>query len=88
MTVGALAGAFLGQGWSHLFPDGDKRTYAIVGAGAVLAAATQGPISSVVFVLELTYHADALMVPLLIAVVGATVVSRHLEPHSIYSARI
>ena len=88
MTVGALAGALLGQGWSHLFPRGDKRTFAIVGAGAVLAAATQGPISSVVFILELTYHADALMVPLLIAVVGATVVSRHLEPHSIYSARI
>ena len=83
MTVGALAGAFLGQGWSHLFPGGDKRTYAIVGSGALLAAATQGPISSIVFVLELTYHADALMVPLLIAVVGATVVSRHLEPKSI-----
>lgn len=88
MTVGALAGAFFGQGWSHLFPGGDKRTYAIVGSGALLAAATQGPISSVVFLLELTYNADALVVPLLIAVVGATVVSRHLEPHSIYSARI
>jgi len=88
MTVGALAGAVLGQGWSHLFPAGDKRNYAIVGSGALLAAATQGPISSIVFILELTYHADAVAVPLLIAVVGATAVSRHLEAHSIYSARI
>ena len=87
MTLGALAGAVLGQGWSYVFPQADKRSYAAIGAGAMLAAASQGPISSVVFVIELTRHVDTLMVPLLIAVAGATVTARRLDARSIYSAR-
>jgi H+/Cl- antiporter ClcA len=37
--------------------------------------------------LELTNHTDALVVPLLIAVAGATLMARKLEVHSIYSIR-
>ncbi len=87
MTIGGLAGALLGQGWSYVFPHTDKRSYAAVGTGAFLAAASQGPLSSTVFLLELTRHVDSLMVPLLIAIAGATITSRHFEPRSIYSAR-
>lgn len=82
MTFGSLAGLTLGQAWSYVSPDADKRAFALVGAGAVLAAATQAPISSIVFMLELTYNANTLMVPLLIAVVGATWTYRHFEGHS------
>jgi CIC family chloride channel protein len=87
MTFGALLGGLLGQGWSHLAPATSKDSYAIVGAGAILASASQGPLSSVVFMLELTNHADALIVPLLMAVAGATMMARKLEVHSIYSIR-
>ena len=87
MTFGALLGGLLGEGWSHLAPATAKDSYAIVGAGAMLASASQGPLSSVVFMLELTNHTDALIVPLLIAVVGATLMARKLEVNSIYSIR-
>jgi H+/Cl- antiporter ClcA len=87
MTFGALLGGLLGEGWSYFAPATSKDSYAIVGAGAMLASASQGPLSSVVFMLELTNHTDALIVPLLIAVAGATLMARKLEVHSIYSIR-
>jgi CIC family chloride channel protein len=87
MTFGALLGGLLGQAWSFLAPNTSKDTYAIVGAGAMLAAASQGPISSIVFMLELTNHTDSLIVPLLIAVVGAAATARRMDPRSIYSVR-
>ena len=67
MTFGALLGGLLGQGWSHVAPGTAKDSYAILGAGAMLASASQGPLSSIVFMLELTNHTDSLIVPLLFA---------------------
>ena len=91
MTFGALLGDGLGRLWNHLgillhtLPS-DVAAYALVGSGAFLAAATLGPLSSAVFLLELTRRADVLMVPLLMATAGATITARHLEVRSIYSA--
>ena len=45
-------------------------------------------LAAVVLLLELTHHADALMVPILLAVVEATVLARVMGAPSIYSARI
>ncbi len=59
-----------------------------MGAAAVLAAATQGLISAVVLMTELTGQDRALIVPILLAVVTATAVSRTIEPRSIYDARL
>jgi chloride channel protein, CIC family len=84
MTFGALVGAVLGQPWSYLAAATDKRGYVLLGSGAVLAAATQAPISSVVFILELTGHASPLVVPLLIAVCGAMLTFRRLETRRTY----
>jgi H+/Cl- antiporter ClcA len=84
MTFGSLLGATLGAGWAHLLPGADKRSCALIGAGAVLAAATQAPISSVAFVLELTYNANTLMVPLLIAVTVATFTYSRFESRTSY----
>lgn len=84
MTFGALVGATCGQGWSYVMAGADKRSCAMVGAGAVLAAATQAPISSVAFILELTYNANTLMVPLLLAVVGATFTFHLFETRTSY----
>ena len=58
------------------------------GAAAVLAAATQGPVFSIIFVRELTRTADPTMVALLIAVVLATMVARMFEERSIYSMEV
>ncbi len=82
MTFGALLGAALGQAWSTAFPAADKRGCALLGTGAVLASCTQAPVSSVVFILELTDHASPLIVPLLIAVCGAMLTFRQFETKS------
>ena len=84
MTFGALLGLLFGQGWSYISSGADKRSCAMLGAGAVLAAATQAPISSVAFILELTYNANTLMVPLLLAVTGATLTYMHFEKRTSY----
>ncbi len=88
MTLGALFGDGLGSLWNRFMPGPAIASYALVGSAAFLAAATLGPLSSAVFLLELTRRADSLMVPLLIATVGATVTSRRLEIRSIYSGKL
>lgn len=88
LAVGALFGALFGQAWLVVWPGEPSGPYAIIGAGAVLAAATQGPISALVLIVELTRHVDFLLVPLLVAIAGAVMVARPLERRSIYSGRI
>ncbi len=82
-----LAGAF-GAVWTHVWPGAPAGSYALIGGGAFLAAAMQGPLAGTVLVLELTRNFDSLMLPTLVAVVEATVISRRLGAASIYSARI
>ena len=62
--------------------------FAVVGAAAVLAATTQGPISTVVLMMELTGRDRSFILPLLLAVATATLVARTIEPRSIYDARL
>jgi CIC family chloride channel protein len=88
LTVGILLAGVTGTAWVHLWPGAAQGSYALIGGGAFLAAAMQGPLSGVVLVLELTRHTDALMVPTLLAVAEATVVARRLGAPSIYSARL
>lgn len=70
------------------WPEAQPALAAVVGAGAVLAATTQGPISAVVLIMELTGQDRSFIAPLLVAVVIATLVSRRIEPRSIYDARL
>jgi H+/Cl- antiporter ClcA len=88
LAIGALLGAVLGHAWSWMVPGDATGAFAIVGASAVLAATTQGPISAVVLMTELTGQDRALILPILLAVITATVVSRSIEPRSIYDARL
>lgn len=88
LTYGVLLGGLLGEGWSQIWPGAPLGSYAIIGGAAVLAASMQGPLAAVVLLLELTHRADALMVPILLAVVEATVLARVLGAPSIYSARL
>jgi H+/Cl- antiporter ClcA len=88
LSLGALLGGVLGYAWSLLWPGAPLGLYALCGAGAVLAATTQGPVSAVVLVMELTGRDRSFIVPLLLAVVSATLVARSIEPRSIYDARL
>ncbi|HLI60828.1 MAG TPA: chloride channel protein [Solirubrobacteraceae bacterium] len=88
LTVGVLLAGILGIAWSHVWPGAALGSYAVIGGGAFLAAAMQGPLSGVVLVLELTRNFDTLMAPTLLAVAEATVIARRLGAPSIYSARL
>jgi CIC family chloride channel protein len=88
LTVGALLGAVLGHAWSWIWPGVPPGLFAIIGAAAVLAATTQGPISTVVLMMELTGRDRSFILPLLLAVATATLVARTIEPRSIYDARL
>ena len=88
LTVGALLGGVMGYGWSWLWPGVPPGLFAVLGAGAVLAATTQGPISAVVLMMELTGRDRSFILPLLVAVATATLVARTIEPRSIYDARL
>jgi chloride channel protein, CIC family len=88
LAFGVLLGSLLGRGWLEIWPGGAVGAYAIIGGAAVLAAAMQAPLAAVVLLLELTHGPYALMVPVLLAVVEATLVVRVARMPSIYSARL
>jgi H+/Cl- antiporter ClcA len=88
LALGVLFGALLGHAWTLLWPGSPIAAYALIGGGAVLAAAMQGPLCATVLMLELTHSNGALTVPLLLAVGEATVLARLMRVPSIYSARL
>lgn len=88
LALGALFGGLVGEGWGAVFGGAPGGAFAMIGAAAVLAAAMQGPLAAVVMLFELTGNHTGLMVPVLLAIVEATVVARLLGAPSIYSARI
>lgn len=87
LALGALLGGVLGVAWSWVWPGVPPGLFAVLGAAAVLAATTHGPISAIVLLMELTARDRSFILPLLVAVVTATVVARTIEPRSIYDAR-
>ena len=88
LAAGALIGSALGGLWLWVHPGGEIGLFALLGAGAMLAATTQGPISSLVLMMELTGQARAFALPMLTAIVVATATSRLIERRSIYEARL
>jgi H+/Cl- antiporter ClcA len=88
LTVGAMLGGVLGVGWSWLWPGVPPGLFALLGAAGMLAATTQGPISTVVLMMELTGYARSAIVPVLLVVATATLIARTIEPRSIYDARL
>ncbi len=88
LTVGAMLGGVLGHAWSWVWPGVPPGLFALLGAAAVLAATTQGPISTVVLMMELTGRDRSFIVPMLLAVGTATLVARSIEMRSIYDAKL
>jgi H+/Cl- antiporter ClcA len=88
LTAGAMLGGVLGYAWSHFWPGVPPGLFALLGAGAMIGATTQGPISAVVLMMELTGRDRSFILPLLLMVGIATLVARTIEPRSIYDARL
>jgi H+/Cl- antiporter ClcA len=88
LTFGVLFGGAVGHLWSLVWPGSPAGSYALIGGAAVLAASMQGPLAATVMMLELAHHSETLLVPMLLAVAGATTVSRVVGAPSIYSARL
>jgi H+/Cl- antiporter ClcA len=87
LALGALLGGVLGYPWGWLWPGVPPGLFAVIGAAAVLAATTHGPISAVVLIMELTGRDRSFILPMLLAVGTATVIARTMDPRSIYDAR-
>ena len=87
-SYGALLGAGLGHLWGLAWPGAAVGSYALVGATAMLGAALNGPVSGLVLMVELTHHMTSLLVPAMLALVGANLVSRMLHSRSVYSVRL
>jgi chloride channel protein, CIC family len=88
LSFGAMLGGALGLGFSWLWPGVPPGLCALLGAGALVAATTQGPVSTVVLIMELTGHARSFVLPLLLIVAAATLTARTIDPRSIYDARL
>jgi CIC family chloride channel protein len=88
LSIGSALGGFLGWMWSFLWPGGPPGLFALLGAGAVLAATTQGPISTVVLLIEMTGRDRSFVLPLLLVVGIATLTARSVDSRSVYDARL
>jgi chloride channel protein, CIC family len=88
LTFGALLGAALGHAWTALWPGVPPGLFALLGAGAVLAATTQGPISAVVLMMELTGRDRSFILPLILIAALSALIARSVEHRSIYDARL
>jgi len=88
LAAGAMLGGVLGYVWSHFWPGVPPGLFALLGAGALIGATTQGPVSAVVLMMELTGRDRSFILPLLLIVGIATLVARTIEPRSIYDARL
>jgi CIC family chloride channel protein len=83
-----LVGAALGTSWSHLIGSpASAGSYALVGMAATTAASIHAPLTAAVMIFELS--GDYLIVlPLLLATVVSTSVSRGFGSESVYEAEL
>jgi H+/Cl- antiporter ClcA len=88
LATGALLGGFLGLAWSHAWPGAGVGAFAMVGAAAMIGASMQAPLAALALVVELTHSGLPIMVPMAVATVSATAISRYIDGYSIYTARL
>ncbi len=88
LSMGAVLGGGAGLLWSVAWPGPPSGAYALVGAAAMLGAGMQAPLAGLAFILELTSGGFQIIVPMMTATILATLVARHLDGYSIYSARL
>jgi len=88
LSTGAVLGALLGLLWSMAWGGSSTGAFAMVGAAAMIGASLQAPLTGLVLVVELTHTGLSILVPMIAATTGATLVGRYVDGYSIYSARL
>jgi chloride channel protein, CIC family len=86
LYLGAATGGAFGSALVGLFPGLGlhAEAYALVGMGAVVAAATAAPLTGILLVFEMT-NDYAIVLPLMLTTVIAYLIARRIEPDSLYS---
>lgn len=86
LYVGAATGGAMGAALLALFPHSGlhPEAYALVGMGALIAGATNAPITGILLVFEMT-NDYAIVLPLMLTVVICSLVARRIEHDSLYS---
>ncbi len=89
LFIGAMLGSVYGIGVHHLLPGtaGAVGAYALIGMGATFAGSARAPITAVVILFELTGE-YSIILPLMLAIVLATVTSRSLSRDTIYTLKL
>jgi len=77
----AFGGCLHAAGWGSYLPEG---AFGLVGMGSLLAATTHSPLLAMIMIFEISLN-YSVMPPLMLACVVATVVSRGLNPESVYT---
>ncbi len=89
LYLGATLGACVGLAANAMFPEYSNApgVYAIVGMGAVVAGTTHGVLSAILIVYEMTNNYQVIL-PIMAAAGIASVLSRWVEPESIYYKKL
>jgi CIC family chloride channel protein len=89
LFLGAMFGVAYGDVVGQIAPGqvGVLGAYGLIGMGAVFAGATRAPITGVIIIFELTGE-YSLILPLMTAIVLATLVSRVLSRDTIYTLKL
>jgi CIC family chloride channel protein len=87
LFMGAMFGTAFGIVVQHLGFAGSPGAYGLVGMGAVFAGAARAPITAVIIMFELTGE-YSIILPLMLAIVLATLVSRVLSGDTIYTLKL
>ena len=89
LFIGAMLGAGFGLIAQAVVPGitGPIGAYGLIGMGAVFGGAARAPITGVIIMFELTGE-YSIILPIMIAVVLATLLSHRLTPDSIYTLKL
>ncbi len=89
LFMGAMTGNFIGSIFHHYFPSAisSPGAFALVGMGAVTAAATHAPITAIVIIFELT-NDYKIILPLMLSCIIASLIAVSLKDASIYTMKL
>lgn len=89
LFLGAVLGSFYGSVIAYYFPslEINSGAYALVAMGAVVAAATHGPIAAILIIFEMSGDYKIIL-PLMITSIIATLLAMRLKEESIYTLKL
>lgn len=89
LFLGTMTGGFFGALVHQLIPEysATSGAYSLVGMGAVVAGVTHAPITAILIIFELT-NDYAIILPLMISSIIATVLTTKLKKESIYTLKL